>query len=150
MTSATAVSVVQPRGSGAQREHAPLCTRITESTAVMVPTRAMRGAQRRGLTEELELSRHHRDEEQQHGDVAWTEPTSTPPRGRSQLPFSNAFEFGGERHGVLMLCGSPTRWAQRRRVRESSVSVCRYVLISLLGGWYVSLVADVASVHALS
>ena len=62
-------------------ERDPLCTRITETTAVMVPTRAMRGAQRRGLTEELELSRHHRDEEQQHGDVAWTEPTSTPPRG---------------------------------------------------------------------
>ena len=98
---------------------------------MMVPTRAMRGAQRRGLTEELELSQHHRHEEQQHGDVAWTEPTSTPPRGRSQLPFSNAFEFGGERHGVLMLCRSPTRWAQRRRVRETLLSICRYVLISL-------------------
>ena len=117
-------------------ERDPLCTRITETAAVMVPTRDMRAAQRRGLTEELELSQHHRHEEQQHGDVAWTEPTITPPRGRSQLPFSNAFEFGGERHGVLMLCRSPTRWAQRRRVRESSVSICRYVLISLLGGWY--------------
>ena len=117
-------------------ERDPLCTRITETAAVMVPTRDMRAAQRRGLTEELELSQHHRHEEQQHGDVAWTEPTSTPPRGRSQLPFSNAFEFGGERHGVLMLSNAPTRWAQRRRVRESSVSVCRYVLISLLGGWY--------------
>ena len=116
-------------------ERDPLCTRITETTAVMVPTRAMRGAQRRDLTEELELSQHHRHGEQQHGDVAWTEPTSTPPRGRSQLPFSNAFEFGGERHGVLMLSNAPTRWAQRRRVRETLLSICRSVLISLLGEW---------------
>ena len=106
-------------------ERAPLCTRITETTAVMVLTRAMRGAQRRGLTEELELSLHNRHEEQQHGDVAWTEPTSTPPRGRSQLPFSNAFEFGGERHGVLMLCGSPTRWvgAAAASARDSIVDL---------------------------
>ena len=90
-------------------ERTPLCTRIAEITAVMVPTRAMRGAQRRDLTEELELSQRHRHEEQQHGDVAWTEPTSTPPRGRSQLPFSNAFEFGGERHGVGMLRNAPTQ-----------------------------------------
>ena len=35
----------------------------------------------------------HDDVQQQHGDHGWTEPTFTAPRARSQLPFSNAFEF---------------------------------------------------------
>ena len=35
----------------------------------------------------------HADVQQQHGDHGWTEPTFTAPRARSQLPFSNAFEF---------------------------------------------------------
>ena len=128
------MSVVQ-REVPLPSERVLLRARITETATVMVPTRAMRGAQRRSLTEELELSRCHRHEEQQHGDVGWTEPTITPPRGRSQLSFANAFEFAGERHGVLMLRRSPTRWAQRRRVRETALSICRSVLKTLVGGW---------------
>ena len=84
-------------------ERVLLRARIMETATVMVPTRAMRGAQRRSLTEELEHSRCHRHEEHEHGDVAWTEPTIAPLRGRSQLSFFNAFEFEEERHGVLML-----------------------------------------------
>ena len=133
-SSATVVSVVQrevPLGSAS----AFCCARaIMETATVMVPTRAMRGAQRRSLTEELEHSRCHRHEEQQHGDVGWTEPTITPPRGRSQLSFFNAFEFEDERHGVLMLCDCPTRWAQRWRVRETACPLLRHALKALLGG----------------
>ena len=37
------------------------------------------------------------EEQEQHGDMGWTEPTITPPRGCSQLPLFYAFELEDER-----------------------------------------------------
>ena len=37
------------------------------------------------------------EEQEQHGDMGWTEPTITLPRGYSQLPLFNALEFEDER-----------------------------------------------------
>ena len=57
----------------------------------------------RGLS--FRSSWHHRivckrcdHEEKQHGDMAWTGPTITPPRGCLWLPIFNVFEFEDERH----------------------------------------------------
>ena len=50
--------------------------------------------------------------------------TKSRPRGQLPLinPLFNAFEFEDERRCVGMLPNSSTRWAQRRRVRETALS----------------------------
>ena len=78
-SSVTAVSIVQ-REVTLLSERALLRTRTTEVATVMILTCAMRCAQRRSLRQEQELLQHHAGVALQHGSMAWTEPTITPPR----------------------------------------------------------------------
>ena len=122
--SATAVSIVEQEvpllsGSNSQRY------RAMDVSTLIVLIGPVCGLSWRSFWQHYKVCKRHDHKEQQHGDMAWMEPTITPPRVHSQVPFINAFEFEDERHGVLMLGTSPTRWAQRRRVRETALSICR-------------------------
>ena len=108
-----------PSGSNSQRY------RAMDVSTLIVLIGPVCGLSWRSFWQHYKVCKRHDHKEQQHGDMAWMEPTITPPRVHSQVPFINAFEFEDERHGVLMLGTSPTRWAQRRRVRETALSICR-------------------------
>ena len=124
------------RGAAAQREQFTALSRHGCEHTHRADRSCVRLELEKLLAALQSLQARHDHKEQQHGDMAWMEPTITPPRVHSQVPFINAFEFEDERHGVLMLGTSPTRWAQRRRVRETALSICRSVLIPLLGVFY--------------